>query len=339
MPLTRGIGKQIQVAIAKESSRGTTPASSGAFWLPTDDWEVEERFVNAVDQQTYGVIEDNTGQTRVKNWAEGALRVPITGTTTGLLFLSMFGTDTPALHSGETTVYDHVMTVAQTVQHQSISVYVHDPIATPTGATADYSHANGVVTKLDIEYALGNFTMMNATIKALRGSTAAVVFVPSQGAETRFLPQNMVFKLASSTSGLNAATAIKLKSAKITIDSNSEDDDVLGSTSPRDFLNKEFSIEGEIEAIWQNESDFKDAAIANTTQAMRLDLINTDVSMGVVPTNPQLRIDLAKVNWVEISRPVKIKDIMYQTAKFKAAYSFTDGYMARLTLVNQKSAY
>lgn len=329
MPLLKGIGKQIQIGVAVESTRGTAKTSAN-YWLPTDDSELEERFQNAIDSQTYGVIEDNLGQTRVKNWMEGQIVMPLTGTSAAVLFYSLFGTSTAVLHAGETTIFDNTMNVLQTAQHKSLTFFVHDPIPTANGATADYTHANGVVSKIEIDYSLGNWVMLTASIRALAGSAAAVAFVPSIVSEPRFVPQYLTFKVASTASGLTAASAIKIKSAKITIDENLEDDDVLGQVAPRDFLNKEFMIEGTIEAIWQNETDFKASALANTPKAMRLDLVNSDVTMGVASTNPQVRLDLAKVYFTEFSRPIQIKEIVYQTIKFKAAYSPSDAYMARL---------
>jgi Phage tail tube protein len=332
MALNKGIGKQIQVGIAQESTRGTAKTSA-SYWLPVDDWAIEERFENAIDSQTYGLVEDSVSQTRVKNVAEGEIRMPVTGTSAAILFHSLFGSSTAVLHSGETTVFDNTAAVLQNVQHKSLTVFVHDPIPTASGATADYTHANAIVSKIDIDYSLGNFVMMNASFRAVTGSAAAVVFTPTQIIEPRFVPQYMTFKVATTYSGLGAASAIKIKSAKISISSPVDDDDVLGQTSPRDFLNKEFSVEGTIEAIWQNETDFKSSAIANTSKAMRLDLVNSDVTIGVA-TNPQFRLDLAKVFFTEFSRPVKIKDVVYQTVNFKAAYSTTDSFMAKALFVN-----
>ncbi len=334
MALLKGIGKQIQIAIRPESQRGTTPAVSGAMWMAADDYEVAEKYSNAVDTQVYGLIEDSVGQTRIKNWSESNIKFPIGGTTGAVMLFSMFGTSTAVLHAGETTVWDNTINVLQTVQHKSLSLYIHDPIPTASGATADYSYANNVVHKMDIEYALGNFVFATASLKGQSGSAAAVVFAPSQPIEDRFLPQNLTFKVATTATGLTAAAAIKIKSAKISIDASEEDDEVMGQLAPRDFLNKEFKIEGTVEAIWQNESDFRAAAIANTPQALRFDMVNSNATYGVVPTSLQFRMDLAKVYFTEFSRPVKIKDVMYQTISFKAAYSATDGYMARILYTN-----
>jgi hypothetical protein len=338
MALLKGIGKQLQVGFARETTRGTA-STTGVLWMAVDDWEMEERYANAVDSQVYGVIEDSVSQTRVKNWAEGQVKFPIAGTTSAVLFYSLFGTDTRGTHSGESSIYDHVLTVAQHVQHQSLTMHVHDPIATASGTTADYTHANTVVHKIDIDYSLGNFVMGTATLKGQAGSAAAVVFVPSQTIEDRFVRQYLTFKVASALSGLDAASAIKIKSAKITLDAGDEDDDVLGQVAPRDFLNKEFMCEGTIEAIWQNESDFKAAALANTAKAMRLHLVNSDVNIGVVPSHPEFKLDFAKVYFTEFSRPIAIKDVVYQTVKFKAAYSVSDALMVRATFTNSVTTY
>lgn len=345
MALLKGIGKLIQIGVAKETTRGTTPAAA-TYWLATDDWSIEERYNNAVDSQTYGVVEDSVDETRVKDWAEGQISFPLAATTSAVFFLSLLGTDTPTTHAGETTVFDHLITVAQTAQHQSLSFYVHDPIAnnnaygTPASATADYSYANAVVHKLDIDYTLGNFVMCNASIMAKRGSAAAVVFAPSQTTiEPRFVPQYLTFKVATTAGVLSTGNVIKLKNAKISITENIESDDVMGSTSPRDFVNKEFTVQGTIEAIWQNEIDFKAAALTDSSKALRFDLINSDVNLGVVPTNPEVKIDLARVTFEELSRPVKIKDIVYQTLKFKAHYSVSDAYMIKVTFTNMTASY
>jgi len=397
MPLTRGIGKQLQIGVAKESTRGTANTTV-AYWLAASEWAIEERFNNAVDIETYGVIEDNVGQTRVKNLSEGELSLPLADLSTPLLFLSIFGTDTPATHSGESVVYDHVMTVAQSVQHQSLTFAMHDPIV-----AQDYVFANSVVYKANLAYELGKFVSLKASVKGLKGATQSA-YTPSQSAENRFVPQYLAFYVAPTAAGVNgtltatgtAATTIhvtglsintsllrvgmtvtgtnvpvgamiativsgtafdlsaattgavgtmtfggyniKLKSAQINIESNVTDDDVLGSTSPRDFLNQEFKVEGQIECIWQNESDFKTGALANLAQAMRFDLVNSDVTIGT-SAHPEINIVMNKVVLTEFTRPVKIKDIMYQTVKFKAAYSVTDAKMITVTCTNTVSAY
>ena len=329
--MAKGIGKLFQIGIAKESTRGTA-VSSASYWLAFSDVSPEEKWENAVDVQAYGVIEDSVSETRVKNWMEGAISAPISDQSFVLLLLSLLGTDTVTTHGGESVVYDHALTVAQNAQHPSLTIFVHDPIA-----AQDYSHALGVVHKIDINYALKDFVNFSASIMGQQGAQKST-FSPSQSVENRFVPQHLTFKTASNLSGLSGATPIAIKSLKLTIDDSIESQDVLGSSSPADFLNKEFKIEGTIEAIWQNETDFKANAIANTPQALRLDLINSGITLGSA-AHPEIKIDLAKVYFTDFGRPIKTKDIVYQTLKFKAVYSVSDTQMVKITCTNTVASY
>jgi hypothetical protein len=231
----------------------------------------------------------------------------------------------------ETGVYNHTITVQQGSQHQSLTLFLDDPLA-----GQDYKHALGVVSSLEISYEQGKFIEYNATLKAKKGTAATLT--PSTTSENRFLPQHLTFKLASNLAGLDAAAATVIKSLKLKIDQNTEDDAVLGSLSPVDFLNKHFAIEGTLEAIWQNETDFKQAALAGTAKAMRIDLTNTDVTLGAA-SNPRLKIDLAKVIFKEITRPIVLNDIVKQTLSFKAHYSTSDSKMVEILATNTVTSY
>ena len=102
-----------------------------------------------------------------------------------------------------------------------------------------------------------------------------------------------------------------------------------------DFLNKEFKVSGQIEAIWQNESDFKTTALAtpNVPQAVSIVLKNTDVTIGT-SSNPEVNITLDKVYFTEHSRPFKVKDLVYQTVKFECAYDTSNAEMLNIITTN-----
>jgi hypothetical protein len=150
----------------------------------------------------------------------------------------------------------------------------------------------------------------------------------------------MTFKYATTAAGLGAASAIKLKNIKLTIDETIEDQEVLGNVAPADFLNKEFKIEGSLEAIYQNLTDFKTVSIAtpNVGQAMLIDLKNTDVTIGSA-ANPELKITLNQVFFSEYSRPIKVKDLVYQTVKFRGTYKLADSAMITAVLTNIVATY
>src|SRR5580698_7101266 len=229
--MAKGIGKLFAFGLAKESTRGTAQ-SSATYWLPFDDLTFDEKYENAVADQAVGVIENAINEYRVKNYADGSFKVPMMDQSTGLLFLSLLGSQAVATHAGESVVYDHTFTVGESAQHPSLTLFIHDPL----GGT-DYSHANGVVHKMDIDAELKKFVQLSCSGRAQKGVSQSA-FTPSILTENRFIPQYMTFKYATAVSGLSGATAIKLKSIKLSIDGNIEDDDVLGSIAPIDYLNK-----------------------------------------------------------------------------------------------------
>lgn len=393
----KGIGRLFAFGLAKEAARGTAQASA-TYWLPFDDLSFDEKFDNATADQAVGVIEDSIAQYRVKNYADGSIKLPMVDQSAGLLFLSMLGTQAVATHSGESVVYDHTFTVGESAQHQSLTFFVHDPLS-----GTDYSHANGVIHKLDIDAELKKFVQLSLSTRALKGVSQSS-FTPSLLSENRFLPQYMAFSYAPTIAGVNgtltatgtAATTIHvtglsintnllnvgmrvsgtnvpagatvativsssafdlsvastgaigtltfsgnpvvLKSAKVSIDSSIEDQEVLGNVAPADFLNKEFKVEGQLEAIFQNNTDFKNVALAtpNVGQAMLLDLVNSDVTIGS-STHPELKVTLNQVYFTEYSRPIKVKDLVYQTIKFKGTYKPADSAMISLVLTNTVS--
>lgn len=328
------IGRLFQVGIAKEVTRGTAIAAA-AFWIPFSEMAIDEKFENALDEQSYGVVEDSAGQTRIKEWAEGSFKAPVGDAHFPLILLSIFGSlSTAANPDVSGTVKDHTITVGQSAQHQSLTLFLDDPAA--TAGAQDYKHALGVVHSLEIAYQQGRFLEYTANVKALKGVQAALT--PSYTAENRFLPQHVTFKMATNLAGLGAAVATVIKSLTLKVDETLEEQTVLGNKAPVDFLNKQFVIEGTLEALWDDEATFKATALAGTAKAMRIDIKNTDVTIGTA-ANPEIIIDLAKVVFKEITRPIKLNDMVAQTLQFKAHYSASDSKMVTVKCTNLTTSY
>lgn len=327
--MTKGIGRLLQLGIAKETTRGT-PNAAADFYIPFSDVSFDEKFDNVIAEQSLGVIEDSSGQSRVKDWAEGKIAAPIEDKSFGLVLYSALGSYTKSTNSDASgLVCDHTFTISQSAQHQALTFFLDDPLS-----GQDYKYANGVIDNLEINYEQKKFLEFNISVMSKKGATATLT--PSTTAQNRFLPQHLTFKVASTYATLSTGTTISLKNLKLKFSKKVEADDVLGSTTPSDFLNKQFSIEGTLEALWNNESDFKTAALAGTAKALRIDLVNTDVTIGTA-ANPRVKIDLANVVFTEITRPLVLNDLVKQTLAFKAHYSTTDSLMVHALMTNLKT--
>lgn len=329
--MPKAIGRTIQFGIAKEAVRGT-PETAATFWIPWADISVDEVQEEIINQEVYGVIEDSFSRDISKQYAKGSLSAPISDKHFALILLNVLGSlSTAANADASGTIKDHTITVGQSAQHQALSMFIDDP-----AGAQDYKHGLGMIESITINYELGKYISYKIDFRAKKGVTATLT--PATSTENRFTHKHVVFKLATNLAGLGAASAVTIKSFSLTIKTNLEDDFVLGSVDPADFLNKQLSIEGQLEAFWMNEADYKTAFLANTAKALRIDILNTDVTIGTA-ANPLIRIDLAKVYFQELSRAFKVNDIISQSLKFKAVYSSGDSKAITCLITNAQASY
>lgn len=325
--MTKAIGRLVNLGIGKESSRGTPVAPT--YWLFKSDLNYQEKFEQAVEDSSVGVIADAIDAQITKRWAEGSFAGDIKDKSIGLILLSLFGSVNSALHSGESIVYDHTFSLGNSAQHPSLTLGIDDP-------WQDYQFALAMIESLEIKYERGKFVAFTANFKSKKGATATLT--ATYTVENSFRPQDLTFKIADNLSGLGSASAITIKSATIKFEKNLEIDDVLGSVDPADFLNKQFVCTGTIEAVFEDEATFKTIALGSTAKALRFDIKNTSVTIGSA-SNPELQIDLAKVKFSEITRATPIGDLVKQTLGFKAFYSLSDSKMFSVILTNLAVSY
>lgn len=170
--------------------------------------------------------------------------------------------------------------------------------------------------------------------------TLSLVFRYSQYAtsENIFIGgKHTSLKLASTQSGLSGASAINVRSAKLNVKKNVEDDRTIGNLAPVDIVNRLFEVELEVEVVVTDSTHFT-TLLAGTSQAVRLDMNNTDVTIGAT-SNPRLYIDLYKANLQEATPKYERGGLTMQTLQFKAHFSETDAAMIAVTLRNTVASY
>ncbi|MFA5080302.1 MAG: phage tail tube protein [Candidatus Paceibacterota bacterium] len=325
------IGRQTSYGVAKETVRGT-PEAAPTFWIPFSDLNFDEKQKRIDIDQAFGIVEDSLGQVKVSGWAEGSIKMPVYDKTIGLFLYALLGAVSSASHSGETLVKDHTFTVVQNLQHQALTFFIDDP------AGADYKFSLGSIASLEFNYELNKFVEATATIKAKAGVVIPAGLTPVQSVENKFTSKHVVFKLAATAAGLTAASAMTIKKLNIKIDDGLEVDESLNSAEPTDFLSKQISIEGTVEAVYQNETDFKTVALGLTKKAMRIDLINNDVTIGSA-ANPEVRIDLNNVLFEPIATSRGLNGVVTQSVKFKAFYDVADAKMISALVTNLQASY
>lgn len=323
--MSKFIGALANIGFTKEAVRGTAETTP-TFWVPNTSFSMDDVIEQVIDENVLGTIEDSVDAKVVHKSSEGEMEGKIGDKSLGLLLYSLLGAK--AVTGPTDSAYTHTFTVAQSAQHQSLTIFQDDP-------NQDYKYALAMLKNWELNCELGKFVTYKVGFKAKQGVTSSVT--ATYAAENTFLPQHGVFKIAATAAGLGAASAFNIRSVKLSVNKNIQEDNAIGNVAPVDILNTQLSIEGEIEAVFNDET-FKTQMLADTVQAMRIDLINTDVLIGAT-SKPQLTIDLNAVKFSEFTRNYSNKDITTATVKFKAFYKLADAKMVTMTLINAQASY
>lgn len=324
--MSKFIGRLADIGIAKESVRGTAETTA-SFWLPKLSLTMDDMVEQVVDESSIGVIEDSPNAAVVGKFATGELEGNIADNSFGLLLLAALGSVSTSGPS-QSTVYTHTFSVQEDAQHDSLTLFLDDP-------NQDYKFALGMIDSLELDFAVGQFAKFTAGFRAKVGATATLT--PSYTLGNNFLPQHITLGYATTLAGLSSATSVNVKSVKLTVNNNVEDDRKLGSVDAADILNKQFSVEGELELVFDAET-FKTQMLADTALALRIRLTNTAVTIGS-SLNPQLTIDIAKAKFSEFEKTYENDEIVTATVKFKAFYSASDSKMITFELINTTTSY
>jgi len=320
------IGRKVNVGIGKESVRGTAVVSD--FFLPHVELTLDEKITQAIDESTVGVIEDTVDAKITERRMEASLRGIIQDQSFGLILLSTLGQVASSVDDPEAGVNTHTFSVLQTAQHPSLTIVEKSP-------DVDKAYPLAMIETLALTIELNQFIMFTAGFRSKKGESASSTAVFTE--ENKFIPQHAVFKVATDLAGLDAAAAVKLRTLNLTITKNLEDDRNFGDVDPTDILNKQMIIEGSIELLFED-STFEDLVTGDTKQAMRIELTNTDVTIGS-SSNPKITFDFAKVKFSEIARNMASNDLVAQTLTFKGFYSLADAKSIEIVLINTQTSY
>lgn len=328
--MSKIIGRLVNVGIGKETSRGT--AAAIAYWIPKMDFSHDDKIQQVVNEQSMGIIENAIGADITQKYSEGEIKGRVVADSFGLFLLSAIGSVSSGAVGGQAGAYDHTFSTLQSGQHPSLTVGVKD-----ANSGTGLSYALSMIDTLEINAELNKYLEMS--VKYRGNVNASSTLTPSYSAQTQyFLPQHATVKFASNIAGLGAASAISVKRVNLAISKNLEDDQVLGTLTPADRLNKQFAVEGSIELMYDSRTYIDTNMLGDLAQALRIQFTNTGVTIGT-STNPDLKIDLASVKLKEVARSQSNDDFVTQTLNFTAFYSVADTSMISVVLRNTVASY
>lgn len=321
------IGRKGHLWIGKEASRGT--ADTPDYYIPWATISNPDDIVEyARNTASIGRLEQIDGADVVKIHGEPGWSAKLKVDHFGLVLLSWGGTDTPVARSApNAAVYDHTISINQTVQHQSLTVGLKDD-------NVDYCFPNAMINTLEINAEVGTYIMYTVTTMSKASVSASTT--PSYTAQKDLKPQQVVFKHAANQAGLNAASPVVIRSFNIQFNANTMTEDNLGSVSPTDVLNQTVTITGTITKTY-NDEVFKGYQDAGTYRALRFDIISNE-TIGT-SANPELKIDLPQVFISGWKKDMNQDGVEQETFNFEATISIADAKMAEIVLTNLIASY
>ena len=323
--MSKIIGRQIEVGVAVEATRGTKEASA-SHWIKKQNFDLIPQASHAIDEMTFGKIEDSEKRRVTQKWVEGDLSGNVQADAIGYLLYSLFGEVSSTLLGS--SVYEHEFTIGQNIVHPSLSLFRKE------GAIDQYVCNGVMVQSLEISSEQDQYVQYTASLigRDYEADASAINYVE----EYDFIGRDVTVKLASSEAGLAGATAQKLKSVSVTFEPNTEANFILGSRNPEDIHNKQFGITGEFELDYVND-DFLSAYNTDDANYMLVE-IEGEANLGG-GNAPKLSFLFNKVQIMDRSVADQANDLVQETVSFKAFYNESDGAMVTSNLVNLTEEY
>lgn len=307
-------GRQVEVGIGIEATAGT-PVAATIYpkWAELSMQGVSEK---AMLTSARGIRNESSDSIIRRKYAQGSLGVVANVEIAPYLFRLALGTRASALASGETTIYEHTITIQNAnASMKTATLIVQD------GSTVTERFVNVVVDSLNLEVS-DEFARLVATLLGKFPDTSTIT--PSYTQETEFAYHNMSAKFGTSIANAGSQSATPLKSFSLNINNNVQLDEAFlsGSNEPAagGFLAGQLQITGRYSLHFSDTVELAKYK-ANTKNALIISL--TGAAIGVAETE-EIRIELGKLILTSPPKEYEIDGIVALTQEFTVEYDATD---------------
>lgn len=281
----------------------------------------------AEDKSALDRVEDLSDSEVTEEYALLKMKGEVTDISIGYLLNNIFGSFTSALNGTETTVYNNTFTT-----NQNNSPVTHTFVRSNPAATRRY--ARGTLSDFEIDVKAGGFVEFTADGMANVGATSTDT--PAYDVtENRFTSKHVTVKLASSVSGLPAATATNLISLMLKITRKTTPYTPLGFIDPEQFETESWGVTGKLVRRYED-TVLETTALDNTIQAMSISIVNTDVTIGTA-SHPSLVFTAPQTRLKPITIDTNLDKPLTETIDFTCELSLSAGYMLQAVLTDTQN--
>jgi|TARA_R100000501_G_C2627664_1_gene121622 hypothetical protein len=319
------IGRLVHIGSALEAVRGEEVAPT--TWIPKTLLTVEDVAEKVTSVESRGNIWGFSNEELVVGrHAEGDLEMELGNETIATFLQATMGTASSGAFNG---VYQHTFTLQDDNAHDSLTLTVVDEVD-------QVQFGRAMINSFGISVAVGELVKATVNFMSNPHTDSDGHSMTYNTNEFKFGHQHVTLKIASDASSLDAASALSIKDFNITINKNLVLDNALGTVQPTDILNQSFTIEGSF-TLNSNNRTFRDLMNDATYQALRMDIVNTDQTIG--STNPALRIDLSRCSFFDWSKDQPNDELVTETINFRALYDVVNkNVVDDFYLVNQAAS-
>lgn len=319
------IGRQLEVGVAVEETRGVAPSAADA-WVKNVSVNLLERAEHILDESVRGRFEDSDTSRVVKKAIEGNLEMNLGANALGYLIYNIYGTVSPS--TVQTGVYDHAFSLQQSSIMPSISFYVKD------GGVQQLAFRNSHINTLEVTANTDDYIRVSANVIAK--DSVSNSDTPSYAADYDFIGRDITVKVAETEGGLAGATPIVLKEVNITFDKGLISDHRLGSYFVDDIYTGRMSIEGSFVKNF-NDDTFKALYLSKANRYMQI-VIEGEQTIGA-SSKPTITIILNKAQILDWTRGGGADELVTETVNFKAFYNVTDAEQSTVVIRNTIADY
>ena len=213
------VGRRGSLGAAKEGTRGgaTTPT----LWIPYNSISFDDKTVTVDSEGAFGQIADTYEAYITKKYGEGDFEFDLDDKFIGLILSAVAGASPSTTGS---TNYTHTYTLANTNQHQSLSLLVQDPNVAKMFRLA-------MIDKFTIKVDPEGIAKCTCSFRSAAGQDWALTSADYTALGNKFIHSMLDFKIAATTADLAAASELMLKSLEFTVTKNVEDHQDLGTAT------------------------------------------------------------------------------------------------------------
>jgi len=261
--MTVYIGAKKEIALSKETTRGTLVSASAGDWIPHNGFGFSPLTEKVQRTPGMGHISTSREEEYIREYTAGSLpmdlSVEVAGDVANLIMGQAPDSDTPA---GD--YYVHAWTLANNNEHVSYTASVVDPIY------GDWRAARTMLNTAALSIVPDAYVTCDLDLMAQKA--ADTTLSPSYSTTNEFYkPQQVVVKFADAYGDLDAASETQLTNFNITINKNCDYVWVSGDTEPKDIVNQRIEVTGDFELPYES-STFRALGLGDGIKAMQMTL-------------------------------------------------------------------